>query len=159
MQDFNIRDTPSIFNYRFGHPSLEDESAWQAYLAHKPRLDEFLNTLTGPVFAVDEDGRVMSANQKAYDTLGKTAADVDGELGGDVFECRFANLPRGCGHTYYCPDCTIRHLVNLTRQDNINFYSSIAFLRRHQHEFKLRLSTQRIANLVLLRIEDMQPVS
>jgi PAS domain-containing protein len=62
----------------------------------------FLNSLTGPVIAVDENVRVIDANDAALATLGTTRTRAIGALGGDVIACANASLAGGCGQTAHC---------------------------------------------------------
>ena len=80
----------------------------------KVHLHDFLNTLEEPVFAVNYNVNVETANDKACRMLGKTTAEVEGLLGGDVMECAYSKLPEGCGKTEHCSGCTIRNTVKKT---------------------------------------------
>ncbi len=79
-------------------------------------LDEYIEGLEAPTVAVVGDGRIGAANDRARTMLGKTDAEILGYLGGDVFECRYALLPEGCGRTVHCSGCTIRNTVTDTQE-------------------------------------------
>jgi len=75
-------------------------------------VEEFLETLVGPVLLVGEDGGVVAGNQSA---LGFTRRPR-GTTIGLVVECVHAREPGGCGHTVHCSGCAIRSAVEHTRR-------------------------------------------
>jgi hypothetical protein len=74
-------------------------------------LDQYIEGLNVPTVAVTANGTIGAANEKARTMLGKAEDEIEGHLGGDVFGCRYALLPEGCGRTIHCSGCTIRNTV------------------------------------------------
>lgn len=122
-------------------------------------LPDFLNTLDAPVVAVDPDVVVKIANSRANALFGKGSGEVLGKKAGDVFECPFARLPGGCGRTIHCSGCAIRINVAETHRTGEPRIRVPAYLCRgtadeHQ-EIGMHVSTEKIGDLVLLRIDRM----
>jgi hypothetical protein len=75
------------------------------------KLGEYLDDFDLPAMALNEEGRVVAANQRMAEILGKKDRIRCGLLGGEAMECQFARLPEGCGRTVHCQTCTIRRTV------------------------------------------------
>ena len=122
-------------------------------------LDRFLNQLDAPVLMVNPQGEVMLANDQALQFLGKDLKAVSGYKGGDVMECAYARLPEGCGNTRHCVACTIRNNVMETFNTGKSLRRVPAFLNRagrHSiHRIKFLISTERVNDVVLLRIDEV----
>jgi PAS domain-containing protein len=120
-------------------------------------LEEFLTSLNIPTLLVDEDGRVQSANADALDFVGKPRHEVEGVLGGDVFQCVNAGLPGGCGRTELCSACTVRNTVTHTYRTGETKVRVPAVLdvmeEETSKELEFLLTTQRVGSRVLVRIE------
>lgn len=124
------------------------------------KLREYLNALDVPVLAVDSDVVVKVANDRALTLLGKTQNAVGGRLGGDVFECEFARLPGGCGRTIHCSGCAIRLTVAETWRTGRPKVNVPALLHHEQNgekeEISLYLSTEKVGEMVFLRIDRLE---
>jgi PAS domain-containing protein len=122
-------------------------------------LDRFLNQLDAPVLMVNPQGEVMLANDQALQFLGKDLQAVSGYKGGDVMECAYARLPGGCGNTRHCVACTIRNSVMETFDTGKSLNQVPAFLNRLDrhavHRIKFLISTERVDEVVLLRIDEV----
>ena len=123
------------------------------------RLSDFLDSLDAPVIVVDSKVRVNSVNKQARVFLQKESHEIEGFLGGDVFECAFAKLPGGCGNTIHCDGCTIRNTVTDTFQSGNSHIKTPAYLIRgtleENHEIRFLMSTEKIRDVVLLRIDNV----
>jgi transcriptional regulator with PAS, ATPase and Fis domain len=129
-------------------------------LGHERRsLNEFLETLDDPVMMVDDDGVVLNANTRAQTLLNKDLDLISGKRGGDIIECEHSRSPGGCGSTEYCQTgCVIRRSVTHT------FSTGEALERQTAHqmvftpsgvvESRFVISTEKVVNLVLLRIDE-----
>ena len=121
-------------------------------------LDKFLNRLEAPVLMVNSQGEVVLANDKALQLLQKELVMVSGFRGGDVMECAYARLPGGCGNTVHCTACTIRLSVMETFKTGICLQQVPAYLNRLNnrsvHKIKFLISTERVDDMVLLRIDE-----
>jgi len=118
---------------------------------------DYLDSLGVPILVVDSEGSIDCANKYARDILQKAPSEINGRKGGDVFECAYAKLPKGCGNTIHCDACTIRNTVMDTHvTGNPHIYTK-AYLTQgtpdENQEIKFLISTQKVANIVLLRID------
>lgn len=120
-------------------------------------LEKFLDRLNAPVLLVDENVTARAENTAAREFLGKAHAEIDGLLGGDILECVHARLPGGCGKTLHCAACQIRTSVQRTYATGESLVGVEAYndVRTPQgvQRLRLRITTQRVKNEVLLRIE------
>jgi PAS domain-containing protein len=125
----------------------------------------FLNQMGAPTVLVDDDVRVLEANDDALQMLGKTRHDVVGYFGGDVLECANAELPGGCGHTVHCLGCELRRSVTRTAATGVSVDHQLAFIRGRQPvngtprtDRAVTISTEKIGGLVLLRLDQAAPI-
>jgi hypothetical protein len=120
-------------------------------------LMDFLDSLDARVIVVNSKAIVTSANKQARDFLHKESKEIEGFMGGDVFECAFAKLPGGCGNTIHCDGCTIRNTVMDTFQSGNSHVKTPAYLLRgtpdKNHEIQFLISTEKVKETVLLRID------
>ena len=122
-------------------------------------LTQYLEGIQVPVVVVNDKGAITTANQKAFDLLGKTSVQIQGFDGGEVFECEYVRLPGGCGKTIHCSGCTIRNTVIDTMQTGKRYSWVPAYLeQRSDNEprpIELFISTEKKGEFVFLRIEEM----
>jgi hypothetical protein len=129
-------------------------------LEYQPQpMEAFLESLTGPVMAVDSDVRVVGTNERVLALVAKRRSGVLQRLGGEVISCVYSELPGGCGHTEHCLGCSIRGAVNETRQTGQPKRAAPAFAYVRTPEggvskIELRISTECAGNLVLLRVDE-----
>jgi hypothetical protein len=124
-------------------------------------LREYLDMLEAPVLAVGPDVVVKIANEKACRLVCKQPREVAGRKGGDVFECSYARLPGGCGKTIHCSGCAIRLSVEETYRTGLPRLRVPAYLRQGEpgaeSEVSMHISTEKVGDLVLLRIDRVDP--
>lgn len=122
-------------------------------------LDGVLNRLEAPVLMVNAQGEVLLVNDKALQLLDKDLESVSGFMGGDVMECAYARLPGGCGNTVHCAACTIRINVARTFETGKGLKQVPAYLNRQNrdsvHEIRFLISTEKVDDVVLLRIDEV----
>lgn len=122
-------------------------------------LRDFLDQFSKPVFLVNSEGRIVTGNRAGFELLQKKPDAVDGELGGDAFGCKYANLQNGCGNTVHCKTCTIRTAVLNTLQTGKSSIKIPAYPDLHHMtgEYRIRflITTEKIGETVLLRIDDV----
>lgn len=122
-------------------------------------LAVFIDSLKQPIVVIDREGTVVTGNDQAKTFLRKALPDMKGYKGGEVFECAYARLPEGCGHTIHCSGCTIRRTVMKTHGTGKSFLKVPASLKRKAPEapetINLLISTERINDMVLLRIDQV----
>lgn len=123
-------------------------------------LKDYLDTLEAPVLVVNGEGNVECANRQALGMLHKEMPKIEGNKGGVVFECAFAVLPEGCGDTIHCDACTIRNTVMSTMQTGEPHLYTPAQLTQgtpeDNEELNFLISTEKVADVVLLRIDKVE---
>jgi len=119
------------------------------------KLGRYLDDFDAPVIAVDEDGRLVAANQQMADMLGKPQREVAGFLGGEAMECVFARLPEGCGRTIHCKTCTIRKNVMATMETGESHVRVPAHLDRDDGRIHFLISTHKKDTFIQLVIEEV----
>jgi PAS domain-containing protein len=124
-------------------------------------MRHFLDGLRAPVLLIDENGQVVSANQRAEKLTGKKYEDMHGLPGGEVFECAYARLPGGCGHTEHCKGCAIRNAVMWTHRSGDSIRELPAYqdivVEGEVQKLRFLISTEKMGRTVLLRVEDYHP--
>ena len=128
-------------------------------------LQTLIDSLPAPIFVVDDDVKVKAVNREGQTLLGKGTAELLGRLGGVVFDCAYAQLPEGCGRTIHCSGCAIRRSVYHTWNTGERLLDVPATLRFAKsgaavpEELALRISTERMGDVVLLRVESASRVA
>jgi len=124
-------------------------------------LPQYLNELGAPILVMDDDVRVLGFNEPARALLGYRVEGCVGRYGGDVLECAYARLPGGCGNTEHCKACAIRRTVTNTyttgdSKHNVPAYQDIV-TPTGTREIRFLISTEKVGNFVLLRIDEIRP--
>jgi PAS domain-containing protein len=123
-------------------------------------LHLFLEGLPLAVMAVDGEGRVVDGNATFLEMVGKSGSAIIDRLGGEVISCIYSTLPGGCGRTEHCVGCTIRGAVDETRASGqstvgIPAFAYIRTLDGQVVKLLLKVSTEAVDGLVLLRVDDV----
>ena len=122
-------------------------------------LRSFLDQFSKPVFLVTGEGRIVTGNSPGLALLHKKTEEVDGKLGGDVFGCKYAKMPGGCGKTVHCKTCTIRIAVMNTLKSGksnikIPAYPDLYHLTG-ENRVRFLITTEKVGEAVLLRIDEV----
>jgi stage V sporulation protein SpoVS len=124
-------------------------------------LTDFLDTLPGAILVVDSDCRVVGANTLGLQQISKELSAINGQLAGQAFECKNSKLQGGCGGTIHCKTCTIRITVTKTAETGENCHCVPAFIDLAEvskdRTIRFLISTEKVRDAVLLRIEDVRP--
>lgn len=141
------------------HGMCEECLVWMTRVYGGMRQGEFLDEFDLPALAVQADGRVIAANQAMADAQGRPERELFGLLGGEITGCVYARLPKGCGRTSHCRDCTVRNTVNAARQTGEDQVGVPAWIDTEAGRMELRISTylRQDPEHVLLVIEEMKP--
>jgi hypothetical protein len=122
-------------------------------------LSDFLDALPGPIFVVDADCRVVGANKRGLQHVSKDLEAIEGQLGGEVFECKHSKQPGGCGRTIHCKACTIRMTVTKTFETGESCLRVPAFIDladiSKDMTIRFLISTEKVNDVVLLRIDNV----
>ena len=138
---------------RISHSICEDCHGYYSKQTAGISFDEYLNRFDNPVFIVDEDVRILAANNRAETLIGKPMTDFLGLLGGEALECIYARLSGGCGKTVHCVTCAIRITVTSTIQDGVFHKDVPAKLNLEDDEIALYLSTEIIGSCVCVKVK------
>ncbi len=119
-----------------------------------------LDSLPLPVLVVDSTGAALAANAAARALVGKAIDHIVGHLGGDIFECEYARLPRGCGQTIHCSGCAVRRSVMTTFTTGKPCRRVPAQLRPYpkdaeHRQIDLLISTEKVGDTVWLQIDEV----
>ncbi|MEW6108890.1 MAG: PAS domain-containing protein [Nitrospirota bacterium] len=132
-----------------------------SFLAEPVR--DYLDRFPGPVFLVNSEARIITANREGFNVLGKKPEEVEGQLGGDALDCEYAGLPGGCGNTVHCKTCTIRKTINNTFQSGRSNIRVAAYPDLHhmtgENRVRFLISTEKVGDAVLLRIDEISEES
>jgi hypothetical protein len=71
-------------------------------------ITKYFDMLEAPVFLLNQDVRLLGGSYEGARFIGKPLDELMDCLAGDVFGCRNASLPGGCGKTVCCSGCVIR---------------------------------------------------
>jgi hypothetical protein len=120
-------------------------------------LREFLDSLEEPVIVVDAERVVVGVNEPARSRLGRRVGENQRLLAGELIECRFAGLPGGCGNTPQCPGCSIRSAIAETHRTGHGVERVATAQKTIRGEIRLVVSTEKMGDLVLMRIDEAEP--
>jgi PAS domain-containing protein len=86
-------------------------------------MDDFFGTILHamplPVFVVDEDVKIIAANQAASRMLGKDPTMLYRRRAGEILHCVHSReVSGGCGKAPSCRDCIVRNSVAASFRDN-----------------------------------------
>jgi PAS domain-containing protein len=122
-------------------------------------LGEYLDELPDPVLVVNGDARVVAANARAADALGRPRGELRGLLAGEAFACARSRLPGGCGKAVHCRECTIRRSVEQVAQTGAAVDGAQAYLETDAGRQELRISVRASRGLVKVVVEDVRPAA
>jgi PAS domain-containing protein len=120
-------------------------------------LGEYLEGIPHPVVVVEGEGRLVAANRRAGELLGRDPADLLGLLGGEAMACVYSRLPEGCGKTIHCRECTIRNAVQQVARTGKPLERQPAYLKQADGLHPLRISVRPVDELVAVIIEAVDP--
>lgn len=123
-------------------------------------LSQLLDSIDAPILVISQNAKVAKANTKASQLLKKEVTEEDDFLTGMVFECAYANSPGGCGTTTHCSGCTIRRAITETFQSGYpKVHLPVTLIQtslEKDHRLRLTITTQKVGDVVLLRIDSME---
>lgn len=135
-----------------GGPATAPDTAGVCPPCKKSLIPAFLDTLPGATLLVGEGARVKSANSAALGQVGKPLPEIEERPLGDVLGCPHAR--RGGGHDPYdCATCSIRAPIEDTLRTGTPHEGVPAFLRLPTGYVPLFITTRRVKEGVLLRLD------
>lgn len=118
-------------------------------------IQRFLDSLSAPIILIGAEGVIRAGNIHARMLLGKELQDKEKQPIGEAFECEYSRLPGGCGKTIHCSGCTIRRTFTETFTTGRMFQRVPAYLHRESRTINLFISTERVGEIILLRIDEV----
>jgi hypothetical protein len=126
-----------------------------------PTINIFLNRLAAPVLVVDDNVKIVAANEKACALLERKLDEIVDNLGGYAIECVHARQEGGCGKTVHCKSCTIRITVGDTYSTGKSHYDVPAYLdsslSKPDKPICILISAIKVADYVVVKIAAQQP--
>jgi len=121
-------------------------------------LKEIIDTIDTPILLMQPEPRqVYTANNKALELFDKTLSQAEGCRGGQVFDCVHAFTEAGCGKDANCENCKIKNAVIETFAAGKSFKDIATDLQINKNGeislYNLRVSTEKVGDLELLRID------
>lgn len=119
---------------------------------------ELLESVDAPVLLMQGNPRqVVTANRKALELFEKELHEVEGHRGGQVFDCIHAFTEDGCGKDRNCEGCKIRDAIidTFTTGKSHSGVSTSLQIKKAAGImiFELHVSTEKVGDLALVRIE------
>lgn len=119
---------------------------------------EWLEPVDAPVLLMQGNPRqVVTANRKALELFEKELHEVEGHRGGQVFDCIHAFTEDGCGKDSNCEGCKIRDAIidTFTTGKSHSGVSTSLQIKKAAGImiFELHVSTEKVGDLALVRIE------
>ena len=75
-------------------------------------IKTLINTIESPTILMQSEPRqVVTANKKACALFGKDLPQIEGQRGGQVFNCIHSFTEAGCGQDINCENCKIKNAV------------------------------------------------
>jgi hypothetical protein len=123
-------------------------------------MHEFLDSLSVPVVMMDSEVGIRTGNKHARELFGKELPEIDDHSTGDVIECVYSKTPEGCGNDIHCKSCVIRRTVQETFDTGKSFTNIPAYpdieTFSNVKSICFRISTEKVGDFVLLRIDDVK---
>ncbi len=128
---------------------------------HNSELTTFLDNLEAPILLMQSDPRqVKTANKQACELFKKELSQIEGHRGGQVFDCVYAFTKDGCGKDVNCEDCKIKNAVveTFTSGKSSDGASTVLDIKNNDSTipYKLRVSTEKVGELALIRIDQYE---
>lgn len=122
-------------------------------------LSRFLDQFPGPIYVVNGELEIISANREGAGFLGKKLDDFTGKLPGAAFDCEYDKKPGGCGKTEHCRTCTIRKTLTDTLETGVSHNDVPAYPDLQsvtgENKHKFLISTEKFGFGVVLKIEEI----
>ncbi|MEQ8175256.1 MAG: hypothetical protein ABRQ26_09330 [Syntrophomonadaceae bacterium] len=120
-----------------------------------------VEAIDAPILVLQSDPRqVYTANQRACELFDKDISQIEGFRGGQVFNCIHSFTELGCGKDVNCEDCKIKGAIVDTFNTGNSFTNVKRTLDVKKAEktapYLLEISTEKIGNLALVRINKYQ---
>lgn len=122
-------------------------------------LQRHIDSIPAPVLLIDSENKVLAANARASEILGRRSDSADLTFG-QVFDCVYSHDPEGCGRAIHCVGCVIRKSVAATfntGQPQVSVPATLSVNSPDQPSaVTFIITTIRTGEFVTLRIDHMQ---
>lgn len=124
---------------------------------------KYIESISNPVLLMQPEPRlVYTANTKAVELFNKKLFEIEGFRGGQVFDCVHSFTEAGCGKDVNCENCKIKAAIvdTFITENSFNSVESPLEIKKNNkiETYLLRISTEKIGNLALVRIDYFQPL-
>jgi transcriptional regulator of aromatic amino acid metabolism len=127
-------------------------------------LKALADAIDAPVLVMQSEPRqVYTANGKALELFKKEPDRIEKHRGGQVFDCVYAFTEAGCGKDVHCQPCKIKNAIveTLTTGRTYTGVSALMDIRKSigTSTYTLQVSTEKIGDMALVRIDRYEPVT
>jgi len=124
---------------------------------HPQRQKTVLTPFETPTLLMQSAPRqVVTANKKACELFGKNVSQMEGQKGGQVFDCVHSYTEDGCGKDHNCEKCKIKNAVIETFSTGKAHFGvqTVLDIKRHDKitPYNMNVSTERAGDFVLVSI-------
>lgn len=124
--------------------------------SEKPEaLTDFVDSLNEPVVLLNPELRVIHINPKAEGLAQKENSTATGHLPGEVFECAYSSLPKGCGNTIHCGGCAMRRAVEATQKTGVAQIGIPAKVHQSAKDISLHVSVWMNNAVIMVLIDGL----
>lgn len=126
-------------------------------------IRDSIELIDDPVLVLQPEPRlVYTANNKAGRLFNKDISQMEGVRGGQVFDCIQSFTEAGCGKDLNCEKCTIKQAIvdTLNTGNSFEGLKSPLDVKRGDNiiSFILQISTEKVGDFALVRIDEYKPV-
>jgi len=123
-------------------------------------MANYLDRFSGPVYMLNDECEIITANQEGAIMLGKDIDDLSGNLIGEAFECEHAISGEGCGKSVHCRTCAIRRSVLYTMETGNSNIRVPAHPDLHwvtgEKDIKYYITSEKVGDAVFLKVEEKE---
>lgn len=116
-------------------------------------LGEYLDRFDFPVIVVNEDCRILAANQEMANIIGRGERETQGLLTGEAVECVYSRMEGGCGNTIHCKTCTIRNSVSHTLETGESLHRVECYVEKGNERIPFFITTVKLEKSVQVLVE------
>ncbi len=125
------------------------------------KLKQFLDSFDSPLLLMQADPRqVLTANRLACEMFDKSLSQIEGERGGQVFDCVHSFTEAGCGKDENCEDCKIKNSVveTFAKGSSYERIATVLDIKKNGaiEPFTMQVSTEKVGTFALIRIDTYQ---
>ncbi len=125
-------------------------------------LQQFLNKFEKPVFLVDSQIVIKTANNAGRHMVEKPLEKIENFVGGEVFDCVHFKKNGTCGKSQHCKGCMINSSILKTLENGTGVVRKIAEIDiKNGNDIvkqKLLITTEKVKDIVFLQIDKVDVI-